>query len=78
VPTPRGTTAVEWRKEKDFTMTVEIPVRATVAVPVLKHRDISVTKDGEESSGLIERLTEDKQYVTFALREPGRYRFESR
>jgi len=78
VPTPRGTITVEWKREEDFTMTVEIPARATVAVPVLEQGDISVTTDGEQSSGLIERLSDDTRYVTFALRKPGKYLVRSR
>jgi alpha-L-rhamnosidase len=77
VATRHGDILVEWKSERDFSMTVTIPSPGLVSVPLRPERDVSCHSDVQEEAWHWERLNDDHQHARYKIHTPGTYRFHS-
>lgn len=78
VPTPVGNVSVEWKSEKTFEMTVKIPTRARIAVPIHKVAAIAVDGERDRLPIGVSRLEDENGFALFSIQEKGKHQFSSR
>ena len=77
VPTPIGNVSVEWKSEETFEMTIEIPTRARIAIPIRKSGLIMVNGEKDGLPMGVSRLEDRGGFAFLQAKRQGRYRFTS-
>jgi len=77
VPTPHGIVSVEWTMEDSFTLSVDVPRKSVVTVPLMKHGVVSVTTQAGNVPTSADRLPDANGYAQLLFNEPGTYRIRS-
>lgn len=75
VPSPLGPISVEWKKEKGFTLRIDVPAKTRIRLPGSEWGTVEVQRVSDGRECTFERLTDDQGTTSIIVPDPGAYLF---
>jgi hypothetical protein len=75
VPSPLGPISVEWKKERTFTLRIEVPAKTRVRLPEVECATVNVQRGSDGKECVFERLTDDQGATSIIVPDAGVYLF---